>query len=72
MYYLIYAIIAGLDAVDEDDDDDNKYVIESDEEELPFACIICKVRLCSITTTVPSYITQLHLFIYIRMSLSSP
>ena len=27
----------------DDDDEDNKYVIESsDEEELPFACFICR------------------------------
>jgi RING finger protein 113A len=29
-------------AAGSDDEDDNKYVIESDTEDLPFACFICR------------------------------
>lgn len=33
-----------------DDDDDNKYVIESDSEDLPFACFICRCVLTLYST----------------------
>ena len=38
--------------VDDDDDDDNKYAIDSDEEDLPFACFICREDFTNPVVTV--------------------
>ena len=39
-------------ADDGDDDDDNKYAIDSDEEDLPFACFICREDFTNPVVTV--------------------
>ena len=37
---------------DDEDDDDNKYAIDSDEEDLPFACYICREDFTNPVVTV--------------------
>ena len=37
---------------DDEDDDDNKYAIDSDEEDLPFACFVCREDFVNPIVTV--------------------
>jgi RING finger protein 113A len=40
------------ETVEEEEDDDNKYAIDSDEEDLPFACFICREDFTNPIVTV--------------------
>lgn len=54
-------VITLIEVLDSDDDDDNKYVVtSSDEEELPFACFICRQEFVKPVVTKCLFIDSLR------------